>query len=163
MEVGETKPMIGKQRADKINSIIKQSYNQLIATTSQHRISREVVNQLVQKVANRVLNLRDIGFLNFHTLSFTLNTAGLKKDKTYPLIAIKPGQIITDDVQFLGVNDNNAPTNFLNNYGFFYYTSNKIAKEMQISFRCIRDCPSTTFGVYMTVLYNIADKMKGDK
>ena len=162
MGAGETKPLLGKQRADKINAIIKQCYNQLVATTSQHKQRVETTNQLITNTSNRILNYRDIGFLMYHTISFIFNTDGLKSGKTYPLIVIKDGDYINDDINFLGVNNANKPSDFINNYGFFLFTYNPLAKEKQISFRCLRNCPSTTFGVYMTLLYEIKDKVKGD-
>lgn len=159
MGQNENDPYIGKNRAEKINSIIKQAYNQLVAHTDQVQEEKKTLKQLVSQKTNRVYSLRDVGFGEFHTISFTLNTAGMVKDKIYPLLVIKKGTAINEDISFLGVNDQDAPSKFLNSYGYFLYTYSDIAEEKQISFFCYDTPPNSSFGCFLNCLYSIDSKV----
>lgn len=153
----EKDKMLGKNRADKINGIIKQCYNQLISKTEQEQLKKETAKQLIKQKSNRITSLKDVGFAEYHTLSFVLNTSDMKNGNIYPLFEIKKGMKINDDISFFGVNSQISPDKFLNNYGFFLYTTNDIKQQQQISFYAYSDLPPTSFGVFLNCLYKIEE------
>lgn len=151
----EKDPLIGKNRAEKINSIIKQAYNQLVSHTDQPQEAKKTLEQLVIQKSNRVIGLRDVGFGEFHTISFALNTEGMVAGEVYPLLSIKKGKSVNGDIAFLGVNSKTTPTKYLNSYGYFVFSESKIANEMQVSFFCDSAPGATTYGCFLNLLYEI--------
>lgn len=154
MGEGEDDPLIGEQRADKVNGIIMNLYKSLMENGDQIQLDNTPLTNIVKKYSNRIYDVIDTGFLFYRNLSFVLDTAGMKKDGVYSLFEIQSGVPMVEDLVFLGVNSDTAPTDILNNYGFFYYTSDDNG-NMQISFYCVKDAPSTNFGVYIGFLYRI--------
>ena len=155
MGMEEKNPYIGRNRAERINSIIKQCYNTLLSQTDQKQQSRRTLTQLVSIKTNRVYDLRDQGFGEFHTISFTLNTSGFTAGTVYPLLVIKKGTPGTDNISFMGVNSQTAPSKYLNSYGYFIYTYSEMAEEQQVSFYCVSDPGSTSYGCFLNLIYQI--------
>lgn len=153
MGEGEDDPLIGEQRADKVNGIIMNLYKSLMEHGDQIQLDNTPLTNIVIKYSNRVYDVIDTGFLFYRNLSFVLDTAGMKKDGLYSLFEIQSGVPLVEDLVFLGV-DNETPSRFLNNYGFFYFTSDDAGK-MQLSFYATADLPATNWGVYIGFLYRI--------
>lgn len=153
MSEGEDDPLIGEQRANKVNNIIMNLYKSLMEKGDQIQLDNTPLTNIVIKYSNRVYNVIDVGFLFYRNLSFVLDTAGMKKDVLYSLFEIQHGIPLVDDLVFLGV-DNETPSRFLNNYGFFYFTTDDTGK-MQLSFYAIDDVPATNWGVYIGFLYKV--------
>ena len=153
MSEGEDDPLIGEQRANKVNNIIMNLYKSLMEKGDQIQLDNTPLTNIVIKYSNRVYNVIDVGFLFYRNLSFVLDTAGMKKDVLYSLFEIQQGIPLVDDLVFLGV-DNETPSRFLNNYGFFYFTTDDTGK-MQLSFYATDDVPATNWGVYIGFLYKV--------
>lgn len=153
MGEGEDDPLIGEQRANKVNNIIMNLYKSLMEKGDQIQLDNTPLTNIVIKYSNRVYNVIDTGFLFYRNLSFILDTAGMKKDNLYSLFEIQHGVPLVEDLVFIGV-DNETPSRFLNNYGFFSFTTDDTGK-MQLSFYAIDDVPATNWGVYIGFLYRL--------
>lgn len=153
MSEGEDDPLIGEQRANKVNNIIMNLYKSLMEKGDQIQLDNTPLTNIVIKYSNRVYDVIDIGFLFYRNLSFVLDTAGMKKDGLYSLFEIQHGMPLVEDLVFLGV-DNETPSRFLNNYGFFSFTTDDAGK-MQLSFYATSDVPATNWGVYIGFLYKV--------
>lgn len=153
----EFNEQLAKARADKINSIVKQTYNALVARTTQSQDEPFRLTQMVTKNSNRCLEIRDFGYMAFRCLSFVFNTTNLKANSITTLFVIKDGTKVNEYITFLGTNSSTEPTDILNNYGYFIYSTEEITGNVTIAFYCINDCPATTFGVFCNLNYLIYD------
>lgn len=153
----EFNEQLAKARADKINSIVKQTYNALVSHTTQSQDEPFRLTQMVTKNSNRCLEIRDFGYMAFRCLSFVFNVTNLKANSITTLFVIKDGLKINEYITFLGTNSTTSPNLILNNYGYFIYSTEEITGETTVCFYCLNDCPSTTFGVFCNLNYQVYD------
>lgn len=147
--------LLAKQRAEKINSIVKQTYNALVAHTTQSQDEPFRLTQMITKNSNRALEIRDFGYMAFRCLSFVFNVTNLKANSITTLFVLKNGYAVNNYITFLGTNSSTNPTQILNNFGYFIYSTEEITGNTTIAFYCIEDCPATTFGVCCTMNYQV--------
>lgn len=152
----EYNPDLAKKRKDKINSIIKQTYNDLVAHTTQLRREPYRVGQTTTYISNRVVSLKDFGYKEFRCCSFVLNAANMAANTFYPLLVLKPGTVVIEDITFFGTSGSkmSSSAKILNNFGSFVFTKEDVTENTVISFATYDESlPSTSFGVFLTFLY----------
>lgn len=146
------KTKMTEAQADKTNTIIQSMYNQFVSKTTQPEITRIDSWQVTKRANSNVGEYHDMCYDQFCTLSFYFNSTGYTPSDRPVVFVIKPGYILSD-ISFVGVDDLNAPTDYLNNYGYFLFTYNDVMKEYFISFQPYADCPSKSWLVSMSFQY----------
>lgn len=137
-------------QAEKVNTIIQSMYNEFLEKSTQKQQEDGNEWNLVKSFAPSVVaELSDHGYLNMYSLSFIMNSTGMKAGETYPIMNVKIGLPLSA-INYLGVNDRTQPTDFLNRYVYFDYTYYEATSEYQISAICYNDAPSIAWDVYLT-------------
>lgn len=139
-------------QAEKINEVIQNGFNEYMAKIQQPESPPISPHNLVKKTSAYIANLIDIGWGAMNTLSFVMNTTGMKAYDTfaknaYPLFSIKRGSPIGEIVYF-GTDDYTTIGDILNSYGYITYTYNSLANEQQISWIAYDDMPDKNWYVY---------------
>lgn len=146
------KEKMNEQQVEKTNAIIQNMYNEFIDKTTQPEITGVDSWQVTMRANSNVGEYHDACYLNYCTLSFYFNSSGYTAADRPIVFKIKAG-VNLSDITFLGANSTTSPTDYLNNYGYFLFTVNRITNEYFISFQPYFDCPSTSWLVNMTFMY----------
>lgn len=154
----ENKDETKRGQKDEINKIIQNSYNEYRAKIIQPQGEPILPHNIVKKTTvSRVAELVDLGWASWNTLSFVLNTTGMKaynryEQNAYPLFSIKKGSPI-GSIVFFGSDSYKDINDLLNSYGYLDYTFNALANEQQISWFAYDDMPDKNWIVYVNFCY----------
>ena len=75
-------------QVEQINIIARTSRNYFLSKAKQELLEKPDIERMVVSKWNRVLNLRDYAYMGIFSISFILNTDGLAKDVTSPLVSL---------------------------------------------------------------------------
>ena len=139
-------------QVDKTNTIINSAYTEFLNKTTQQTITKIDQWQVTKRANTNVGEYHDNCFENWCHLSFYFNTTSLQAGKSVVVFTLKQGSVLSA-ITFLGTDSLTAPTDYLNNYGYFTFTYNPDLKEYHISFVPYVDMPSISWAVYLTFSY----------
>lgn len=75
-------------QVEQINIIARTSRNYFLSKSKQKQLEKPDIERMVVSKWNRVLDLKDYAYMGIFSISFILNTDGLAKDVTTPLVSL---------------------------------------------------------------------------
>lgn len=75
-------------QVEQVNIIARTSRNYFLSRAKQEQLGKPDIERVVVSKWNRVLDLKDYAYMGIFSISFILNTDGLAKDVTTPLVSL---------------------------------------------------------------------------
>lgn len=105
------------KQCEEINKIVLSCRKSFESKAKQKTKEKPSTDKLSITKYNRVLNLSDFYYLDYFSMSFILNPAGMEAGKDYPLIELKQR---VKSLSFEGSHSDRLPRDFLSNLGYIY-------------------------------------------
>lgn len=148
-------------QARKINEIISSMFDDFTVKITQTDKTYNTTYRASSYRSQLVDNVKDVCYNEFCCLSFDFYSVNLERGKVYPVLRLNVDRIL-GEILFLGIDDENRPTDNLANYGTFVFTYNDIADEKQLSFYALQNVPNKIWHVCCQFI-NSGDLRDGSK
>ena len=130
------------RQAKKVNEIITSMYDDFKLQVTQKQKRKNTTFRCSSYKSELLSSVKDVCYNEFANISFTLATRNIAKDAIIPLLRLDKCNGVVGSIQFMGMDDADAPMDSLANYGVFIITRNEIIKETQLSYYATADTPN---------------------